>query len=84
MRRSIYARLAGGIAHDFNNILTSILGFAHLCLEDMPLDSQNHRRMRTIITLCERGANLIRQLLIFSRRIPMEPKRIDLNSFIYI
>ncbi|MBI5188329.1 MAG: response regulator [Nitrospirae bacterium] len=75
-------RLAGGIAHDFNNILTGILGFTHLCLEDMPPGSQDYGRMRTIITLCERGADLTRQLLIFSRRMPMEPKRIDLNFFI--
>lgn len=75
-------RLASGVAHDFNNIMTGILGFAELILQDTPEESPDHERLKTIITLCKRGAGLTRQLLIFGRRMSVEFKRININSFI--
>jgi len=75
-------RLASGVAHDFNNILTGILGFSELSLQDTPEDSPVHERLKTISALCKRGATLIRQLLIFGRKIPIEFKKININSFI--
>jgi signal transduction histidine kinase len=75
-------RLASGIAHDFNNILTGILGFSELSLQDTPEDSPFCEKLRTMITLCNRGAALVKQLLIFGRKIPAELKKININSFI--
>jgi two-component system cell cycle sensor histidine kinase/response regulator CckA len=75
-------RLASGVAHDFNNILTGVLGFSELILQDTPKDSPDYERLETISTLCKKGAALIRQLLIFSRRMPIEFKKINLNPLI--
>lgn len=75
-------RLASGVAHDFNNILTGILGFSELMLQDTPKDSPSYERLQTISTLCKRGAMLIKQLLIFGRNIPVEFKKININSLI--
>lgn len=75
-------RLASGIAHDFNNILTGILGSSELILQDIPKDSPFYERLQTISTLSKRAASLVRQLLIFGRKIPPEFKKIDINALI--
>lgn len=75
-------RLAGGVAHDFNNILTGIIGFSELCRFDTPRGSDIHNNLQSILDLSQRGADLVKQLLIYSRKMPMEFKKIDLNSFI--
>lgn len=74
-------RVAGGIAHDFNNILTGIMGVAEICLDDATKDSSVHDCLQSILALSGRGADLIKQLLIFGNRMPMELKPVDLNSF---
>jgi signal transduction histidine kinase len=71
-------RLAGGIAHDFNNVLTAILGFSELLLED--LDSAHARNVLEIRKASETGQRLTRQLLAFSRQQPVEPTPLDLNE----
>jgi len=75
-------RLAGGIAHDFNNILTGIVGFSELGLEDIEEGSPAREKLLSIMTLSMRGADLVKQLLIFSRKMPVELKVLDFNSFI--
>jgi two-component system cell cycle sensor histidine kinase/response regulator CckA len=74
--------LATGIAHEFNNILTGILGFSELILQDTPEDSPDYKRLETVSALCRRGAILVRQLLIFGKRIPVEFMKTNLNSLI--
>lgn len=61
-------RLTGGVAHDFNNILTAINGFAELLLTRLSDDPTNRRYAQTILESGERAADLIRQLMIFSRK----------------
>ena len=75
-------RLAGGIAHDFNNLLTAIMGYAQLAM--LEASSQGHLRdhVQEIQRAAERGANLTRQLLAFSRRQVIEPRVINLNDSI--
>lgn len=75
-------RLTSGIAHDFNNILTGIMGYAELCLKRVPEDQDLADKLRSVIAFSRRGAELIKQLLIFSRKIPLEFEVIDLNAFI--
>lgn len=75
-------KLTGGIAHDFNNILTGIVGFLEICLDDVSQDSELYNKLQTVSMLCNKGAELVKQLLTFSSKIPMELKVIDLNSFI--
>lgn len=74
-------RLAGGIAHDFNNFLTGIMGYASMSIRGLPTDSPHHRNLQLILDISKRASELIRQLLLFSRKIPLELKTVDLNQF---
>ncbi len=60
--------LAGGIAHDFNNILFPITGMAEMLLEDLPPGSPEHKKVQTIFAAGMRGADLVKQILAFSRQ----------------
>ena len=69
--------LAGGIAHDFNNMLQGILGAAEM-LKRHPREDQR-RHIGIIESASERAAELISQILAFSRRgdIAIRPVAID-------
>ena len=71
-------RLAGGIAHDFNNLLTAIDGYAGLALEQLT-DDTVRRDVEEIRCGCRSAASLTRQLLVFSRRQPLQPQIVDIN-----
>ena len=73
-------QLAGGVAHDFNNILTAVLGYSDLLLNRLPSDDPNRHAVEEIHRGGKRAASLTRQLLTFSRRSPMQPRIVDLNS----
>ena len=75
-------RLAGGIAHDFNNILTGIMGFSELCMVNDTAAVVTRSRMESIVSLSQRGADLVRQLLIFSKKMAMDFKDSELNTYI--
>jgi signal transduction histidine kinase len=72
-------RLAGGIAHDFNNLLTVISGNAELFFYELQQDNPLRTYIEDIKQASERGAELIRQLLAFSRHQIMEMKILDIN-----
>jgi PAS domain S-box-containing protein len=75
-------RLAGGIAHDFNNLLTIIKGYSQLSLIELKEDTVLKRNITHIHTATDRAADLIRQLLAFSRRQILEMKVLDLNTIL--
>jgi PAS domain S-box-containing protein len=75
-------RLAGGIAHDFNNLLTAIMGFAQMLLMDESLEGESREWISEIRKSIDRGAGLVRQLLAFSRKQVLQPRRFDLNEMI--
>ena len=74
--------LAGGIAHDFNNLITAIQGSAEMAMMDVEPDSGTHEDLRQIQLASERAANLTRQLLLFSRKHPMQRTVQPLNTII--
>jgi signal transduction histidine kinase/CheY-like chemotaxis protein len=74
--------LAGGIAHDFNNLLTVVMGNVSLLLGEPSLDTGKRERLDEIHRAAARGANLVSQLLAFSRRQVMVRKVIDLNRIV--
>ena len=74
-------QLAGGVAHDFNNILTVIHGHASLLLSG-GLNGKGGKSAQQIVQAAERAAGLTRQLLTFSRRQVMQPRRLDLNEVV--
>jgi two-component system cell cycle sensor histidine kinase/response regulator CckA len=59
--------MAGGIAHDFNNILTGVLGYASLLKHRLRKQDETQRFVEIIETSSLRAADLVRQLLAFSR-----------------
>ncbi|MFT3987010.1 ATP-binding protein [Aestuariivirga sp.] len=67
-------QLASGIAHDFNNVLTPIIGFADLLLAKMRPTDPSFSDVMSIKQNANRAANLVRQLLAFSRRQTLQPK----------
>ena len=75
-------RLAGGIAHDFNNMLTAILGYCELLLDDASISESHRADIREIEKAGRTAAQLTRQLLAFSRREIVEPVVLDLNAII--
>ncbi len=60
--------LAGGIAHDFNNILTAILGYTELALNDIRQDRAAWRYLQEVRKAGQRAKTLVQQILTFSRR----------------
>jgi len=60
--------LAGGIAHDLNNILFPISGLSEMLLDDIPPDNPAHESMEQIYKSAQRGSDLVKQILAFSRQ----------------
>jgi len=73
--------LAGGIAHDFNNILTAIIGNLSVARMQLPGGVKISTRLEECELAASRAAELIRQLLYFSRggeplKQPVDTKRL--------
>ena len=75
-------RLAGGVAHDFNNILTVILSYTELLLDDYKGNGSVRADIVHVRTAAERAAELTRQLLAFSRKQVMHPTVLDMNAVV--
>ena len=67
-------QLAGGVAHDFNNLLTAMIGFCDLLLGRHGPEDPSFADIMQIKQNGNRAANLVRQLLAFSRRQTLQPK----------
>lgn len=73
--------LAGGIAHDFNNILSSIIGFTELALDDTQKGSALEDSLLEVYTAGKRAKDLVKQILAFARQSeekvgPIQPSMI--------
>jgi PAS domain S-box-containing protein len=74
--------LAGGIAHDFNNILNVIVGYGSLSELRMQEGDPVLDNLKQILAAADRGANLTRSLLNFSRKNLISPRPTDINEII--
>ena len=81
-RLAAVGQLAAGIAHDFNNILGTIILYCELLLRYQGLPEKEQVRLNTMVQQAKRGANLISQILDFSRRSVVERHSLDLVPFI--
>jgi PAS domain S-box-containing protein len=77
-----FGQLATGVAHDFNNFLTTILGYSDLLLHELRVKGQIAGHISEIRKAAGRASALTQQLLAFSRRQPLEPKVVEVNSII--
>ena len=75
-------KLAGGVAHDFNNILTVIIGNSEFLLMRHPAGDPSFSEINLIHQDALRAANLVKQLLAFSREQTMQKRVLALNSAI--
>jgi PAS domain S-box-containing protein len=76
-RLDALGQLTGGVAHDFNNLLTAVLGGAEEILDSVPPGHPLREPAETILAGAERGAELTRRLLAFSRQQPLRPQDVD-------
>jgi two-component system, cell cycle sensor histidine kinase and response regulator CckA len=75
-------RLAGGVAHDLNNLLSPILGYGEMILEDLQENSSLKPSVEEIVNAGGRARDLVRQLLAFSRKQVLEFKPVELNRIL--
>ena len=71
--------LAGGVAHDFNNIIGAIMGYAGF-LYSSAKEDQFRQDAKEILNAAEKAGALTRQLLLFSKKQPMESSVFALND----
>lgn len=61
-------QLAGGIAHDFNNMLSPILGFTEIAMEELPKTHRVQEDLKDIFNSAKRARDLVKRILLFSRQ----------------
>lgn len=72
--------LTGGIAHDFNNILQAIMGYNQLMMLEKQDDATRKLYSNNIEELTQRAIQLVRQLLLFSKKVEPLSKVININD----
>lgn len=75
-------QLAGGVAHDFNNLLTAMIGFCDLLLLRHKPSDPSFGDIMQIKQNSNRAANLVRQLLAFSRQQTLRPQVQDVTDIL--
>ncbi|WP_119167161.1 PAS domain S-box protein [Algihabitans albus] len=75
-------QLTGGLAHDFNNLLGIVMGNLELLEQSVAEDKDAERWIEAALAAVERGAELNRRLLAFSRRQTLETQSVDPNPLI--
>lgn len=73
-------QLAGGIAHDFNNVLQVQIGLSELLMDELGRDSEQFDWAQEMRRTSLQAMEITRQLLAFSRKQPIRPRALDLNT----
>ena len=71
--------LAGGVAHDFNNLLQAVLGYSELLLQRKKEGEPEYADLQKIYQAGKKGADLVKSLLTFSRKVETKYVPVDLN-----
>jgi CheY-like chemotaxis protein len=74
--------LAGGIAHDFNNILTPIIGYCELLMDDLRPGNRLYDDVRQIFLAGLRAKDLVSEILTFARKNEFEKRPIRIASLV--
>ena len=74
--------LAGGIAHDLNNLLTPIVGYTEMVMEDCEEESKEYRRLSRVIKAAIRARDLVKQILTFSHQVEHQSKAINVKNIV--
>ncbi|MBD3406936.1 MAG: GAF domain-containing protein [Candidatus Lokiarchaeota archaeon] len=81
-RLASVGQLAAGLAHDFSNILQGIMGFAELLQMNQSLSEPITKDLSSIQSLAEKGSDLTKQLLDFSRQSVSEKRIVNLREVV--
>jgi len=74
--------LVGGIAHDFNNLLSGMLGHLYLASREVKALPKTPARLDKIQQAAYEAADIVKQLMTFSRRDQIETRNFPLQSFL--
>ena len=72
--------LASGVAHEFNNLLATIMGYSEIILNSEGNGQDHASNAAQILKASERGRDLVRKILSFTREAKQKAKPIDLNT----
>jgi PAS domain S-box-containing protein len=75
-------QLAGGLAHDFNNLLTTILTMCEMLKSELPLDAAVQGDLEAMRGAAQRGSELTRKLLAFSRHQRLQLKAVAVEPLV--
>jgi len=75
-------RLAGGVAHDLNNLLSPVIGYGEMLMEDLEPEDLARDSIKNILHAGYSARDLVRQLLAFSRKQTMSFENMDLNQVV--
>jgi len=74
--------MTGGIAHDFNNLLTVVLMNLDVMREDRAIMQKFARRIDLMTAAAQKGSSLVKQLLAYARKQPLEPEVVCLGDLV--
>lgn len=75
-------RLAGGVAHDLNNLLSPVIGYGEMLMDDLGPEDMARESIKKILHAGYSARDLVRQLLAFSRKQTISFENVDLNQVI--
>lgn len=75
-------QLTGGIAHDFNNILSVVVANLDILIDDLDSSPEQKTVATEALNAAEKGAELVRQLLAFSRNQTLQVAQINIQELI--
>jgi PAS domain S-box-containing protein len=74
--------LAGGIAHDLNNLLTPIVGYTEMVMQDIDAESKQYRFLDRVIQGAIRAKKLVKQILTFSHQVKQQTQAFLMSDII--
>ncbi len=75
--------LAGGIAHDFNNILSPIVGYTEIAMDQIEKTHPARADLEQVQNAAQRAKELVRQILVFARGGSEERRPIQLHLVVH-
>ena len=75
-------QLTGGIAHDFNNLLMAVIGNLEFLEEHIEGDAEAMHFLKVAESAADKGAKLTQHMLAFSRKQPLRPELVDVNTLV--
>lgn len=76
-------QLTGGVAHDFNNLLMVVMGNLQLVEQLVKHDERATKRIRAALEAADKGSDLTKRMLAFSRQQTLQNKEISANELIF-